>query len=177
MVPRNGSPMEGVARPQVLNEQEVSEQTAWERVSSWLRDIDFPVKGRPYPNGENCFPDYRAWIGGQEYDVEMTSVPDMKRWTIKSTYRDLERSISEVAKHSGETKDNVAEDLQRVLVKKRKRVERAAEGTPQKPCVLVISNWSVHKISDESYWSKEDLRAFEAVILLEWDDIHYIPTR
>ena len=39
-VPRDRSPMTGMVRPVVLNEQEVSEQAAWERVSSWLRNLN-----------------------------------------------------------------------------------------------------------------------------------------
>ena len=174
-VPRSRPPMEAFARPTVLNEKEVSEQAAWERVSSWLSELGLSVQGLPYPNGENSFPDYRAWIRGQEYDVEITSVPDMKKWTIKSTYRNLEKFISEVAKHRGETKQDVVEDLQRVLTKKRERVKIAAEGDVQRPCILVITNWSVHKLSDEAYWPKEDLRAFEAAILVDRKEVRIIP--
>ena len=39
-VPRDRPPMTAVARPLVLNEQEVCEQAAWERVSSWLRKLN-----------------------------------------------------------------------------------------------------------------------------------------
>ena len=164
--PRNRPPMEAVARPTVLNEKEVSEQAAWERVSSWLSELGFSVQGLPYPNGENSFPDYRAWIRGQEYDVEMTSVPDLKKWTIKSAYRNLEKVIQEVAKHRGETKQEMVDDLERVLAQKRKRID-SVDGDVRRPCVLVITNWSVHELSDEAYWPKENLRAFEAVILVD----------
>jgi hypothetical protein len=132
-LPRDRPPMEAILRPQVLNEQEVSEQAAWDRTSSWLKGRNFSVEGKPYPNGKNCFPDYRAWIDRQEYDVEITSVPDMERWTIKSTYRDLEKVISKVAKQPGETKEDVAEDLRRVLGKKRQLVENANVGTGCNP--------------------------------------------
>lgn len=107
----------------------------------------------------------------------MTSVPDWERWTIESTYRDLERVTSEVARQPGETREDVAEDLQRVLAKKRERVERAAEDNLGRPCILVRSNWSAHELSDEAYWPEENLRAFYTAILLDPKEIRSIPTK
>lgn len=105
----------------------------------------------------------------------MTSVPDLGKWTIKSTYRELERFISEVAKQPGETKEEEVEDLHRMIAKKREAVEKAAAGNSGNPCVLVVSNFSPHKLDDASSWPREDLRAFAAVLLVDGDEVRHIP--
>ncbi len=78
---------------------EMSERSAWERLYSWIRRTGLPMSGAPYPNGPNEFPDYRASIAGVDYDVEMTSVPNMNRRTIKSSNPDVEETLRWVAQH------------------------------------------------------------------------------
>ena len=109
--PRNKPSMRLFGRRQALNEHEISERAAREGVDSWLRARGFSVRGDQYPEGENSPPDYRAWIKGAEYDAEMTSGPDMEKWTLKSKYRHLEKRISEVAKQPGETMAEVTDAL------------------------------------------------------------------
>ena len=127
--PRNKPSMRLFGRRPVLNEHEISERPAWERVDSWLRARGFSVRGDQYPEGENSPPDYRAWIEGAEYDVEMTSVPDMEIWTLKSKYRHLEKRISEVAKQPGETMAEVTDALCQVLSPGQDRPRRPEPGS------------------------------------------------
>ena len=169
--PQGRPPVRLFGRRQVLNEHEISERAAWERVSSWLKDRGLPVHGDQYPEGENAPPDYRASIDGVEYDVEMTSVPDMEKWTLKSKYRDLEKRISEVAKQPGETMAEVVDALCRVLSKKREILDDMAEENARRPRMLVVSNWSAHELADESHWPQEHVSAFEVVILVELDGV------
>ena len=172
--PRNKPSMRLFSRRQVLNEHEISERAAWERVDSWLRSKGFSVRGDQYPEGENAPPDYRAWIQGAEYDVEMTSVPDMGKWTLKSKYHHLEKRISEVAKQPGETMAEVTDALCRVLSKKRESLERMSEGKPRRPRMLVVSNWSTHELVDESRWPQECVSTFDIVMLVELDGVYCI---
>ena len=175
--PRNKPSMRLFGRRQVLNEHEISERAAWEQVDSWLRAKDFSVRGDQYPEGENAPPDYRAWIEGAEYDVEMTSVPDMEKWTLKSKYRDLEKRISEVAKQPSETMAEVTDALCRVLSKKRESLEKVAEGNPRRHRMLVVSNWSAHELADQSLWPQECVFAFDVVMLVELDGVYCIRWR
>ena len=173
-VPRNKPSIRLFGRHQVLNEHEISERAAWERVNSWLRSQGFSVHGDQYPEGENAPPDYRAWIEGAEYDVEMTSVPDMEKWTLKSKYRHLEKRISEVAKQPGETMAEVTDALCRVLSKKRESLEKMVEGNPRRHRMLVVSNWSTHELADQSSWTQECISAFDVVMLVELDGVYCI---
>ena len=174
---RNRSPIRLFARREVLNEHEISERAAWEQVESWLRSRGLSVYGKQYPEGKNAPPDYRAWIEGVEYDVEMTSVPDMEKWTLKSKYRDLEKRISEVAKQAGETMAEVVDALRRVLSKKRESLDNMAEGNPHRPRMLVVSNWSAHELADEPHWPQEHVSAFDVVMLVELDGVYRIRWR
>ena len=96
-VPRDRQPMRLFMSPSpAMNNHQVSERAAWEKIKAWLKSSGFSVDNETqYPQGDNSFPDYQASISGQEYDIEMTSVPNLDRWTIKSTYRDLEKKIRE----------------------------------------------------------------------------------
>ena len=174
VVPRGRPAMLVYMRQQVLNEKEMSEGAAWERVESCLNSGGKKAHGKPYPNGENSFPDYRAWISDEEFDVEMTTVPDMKKWTIKSHYRDLEKRISEVAQEPGETRQDVIQDLKRVLAKKRNSVEKERLRGNRRPCMLVISNWSTYELSGDGFWTSEDLSAFQVIMLNESDKTYLV---
>lgn len=174
VVPRGRPAMLVHMRQQALNEKEISEGAAWERVESWLRSRGIKAHGKPYPNGENSFPDYRAWIRDEEFDVEMTTVPDMKKWTIKSHYRDLEKRISEVAQQPGQTRQDVIQDLSRVLAKKRNSVEKQRVGGNRRPCMLVISNWSTYELSGDDFWTNEAPSAFEVIMLNESDQTRLV---
>ena len=167
-IPRDREPMRLSINPGAAKEgHDVSERTAWEHVKTWLRNNSLPVGGETqYPQGENSYPDFRASINGQEYDIEITSVPDMERWTIKSTYRDLEKKISEVAAQPGETKESVTHDLKRVLANKAKRVLESTKEGEGRRAMLVVSSWSARDLSVEMV-SADDLSIFDVVMAIE----------
>ena len=104
----------------------------------------------------------------------MTSVPDMGKWTIKNTYRDLEKRVSEVARQPGETQEDVTDALSRILSKKGARVAEIAEVRPRRRSMLVVSNWSAHQLYDRVSWSEEDISPFDVVMLLEFDEVRCI---
>ena len=175
VAPKDGPPMYAFGRPSVLNETESSELTAWHQVKGWLESGGVSVRQeQQYPEGENNFPDFRAWIGNQEYDVEMTSVPDLGKWTIRGNYRDLERKISEVAAQPGESQTEVVDKLHEVLAKKAARVTELFSGHAEKRSMLIVTNWSTYQIFDEAYWSEADVNAFDVVVLIEPDGVHLI---
>ena len=150
-------------RPRMLNETESSELAAWERVKSWLEGSPAPVQQEiQYPAGKNAFPDFRAWIGGQEYDVEMTSVPDLEKWTIRANYRDLEKKIYQVATQPNESKEEVVDKLHDVV---RNKGRRASAST--RPVMLVVSNWSTYRLLDKTLWPAEIFTEIDVVFLLE----------
>ena len=147
----------------VLNINDVSEEAAWTRVASWMRFKGISVFGQEqYPNGENSFPDYKIIIEGKTYDIEITSVPNLSNWTIKSSNRDLEKTIQRVARQRGETIDDVDKELVRILGKKSARIQ-------SNPCLLIVTNWSSHSLKDLSFWTDKDLSKFKLIIVIEWD--------
>lgn len=167
-VPRDRQPMRLFMRPaRVKNSHEVSERAAWQKIKIWLNDGGVSVDNETqYPQGENSFPDYQASISGQEYDIEMTSVPDLGRWTIKSAYRDLEKKISEVAAQPSETKESITRELSRVLTNKSKRAAESANQGKQRRAMLVISSWSTHELSNEML-PAGDLPGFDVIMVIE----------
>ena len=169
VLPKGKPAMHLYERQPVLNKKETSERAAWERVEYWMRSRGIAVHGQPYPQGENSFPDYRAWIRDEEFDVEMTTVPDLEKWTIKSHYRDLEKRISEIAGQPGETRQDVIQDLNRVLAKKRNSVRKAQVGDTRRRCILVVSNWSTHELSEDDFRENNDLSVFDLILLNEMD--------
>ena len=176
-VPKDGPAMNAFRFPLVLNEKESKETTAWEYVKEWLKRFGIPVKpAQQYPEGENHYPDFRAWIGNQEYDIEMTSVPDMSKWTIRANSRDLEKKISEVAAQPSENREEVTDKLHEVLDKKA-TAARASESlrTEQgRRSMLVITNWSTYQLSDTALYPREKTDAFDVVLLIDIDEVRCI---
>ena len=155
---------------QLLDSNQVAESTAWKRVRVWLRLRGLSVCEAQYPNGEERFPDYLAWIEGREFDVEVTSAPNIGRWRIDFDFRHLEKKIQEVAKQPGESRGDVKREIERGIRKKAARVE-------VRPCVLVMTNWSSYSFADSSLWADLDLTRFEAILLIEKKEVHCVHSK
>ena len=177
VAPGNKPPMSFKRNLRVVGTNDLSEKAAWDQVCSWLKSRGATVSARPYPEGQNSFPDFRAWVYGYEIDVEMTSVPDMTDWTLKGTFRKLEERISEIAKLPGQTRGEVIDKFLRKCSDKRHRVESAAIGGQRRPCMLVMSNWSAHPLAAESSRFGAELSAFDVVMLIEFDEGYCIYPR
>ena len=133
------------------------------------------VEGTPYPNGPNNFPDYGANIEGEGVDVEITSVPDLKPWTIGWHYRDLEKTCREIAKNLGETKESVLVHMERVIANKKAILAKRETGLSARKCVLVISNRSAVELEEEEgCWTQYDLSEFALVLVIERDKPYVI---
>ena len=177
VAPRNKPPMAFGHNLRAVSTHDISENAAWDKVSSWFESRGFTVSAKPYPEGKNNFPDFRAWIEGLEFDVEMTSVPDMTDWTLKETFRKLEERISEIAKQPGQTRDEVIDEFLRKCSDKRRLVESSAIGGQRRSCILVISNWSRHALAAEYGRFGPDLSSFDVVMLIESDKVYCIYPR
>ena len=176
--PREG-PMPLTAQAPVLKQQEYTERAAWELASKFLLASGVSVaEDRQHPNGVSEFPDYRALFDGKDTLVEMTSVPDMKKWTINANNRRLEETIAKVARQQNETLEEVVEVLHRVINKKRERAlkHKANLGTcPEPRYSLVLSNYSTHDLAVQPLWSSQDLSVFNDILLIQFgDQIHNI---
>ena len=177
VAPRNMPPMSFKRNQRAVSANYISEKAAWDKVSSWFESRGFTVSAKPYPEGKNSFPDFRAWIDGLEFDVEMTSVPDMTDWTIKGTFRKLEERISEIAKQPGQTRGEVVVEFLRKCSDKRHRVESTAIRGQQQPCILVMSNWSAHELVAECSRFRAAQSFFDVVMLIEFDKVYCIYPR
>ena len=175
--PGNKPPVSFKRNLRIVGTNDISEKAAWDQVYSWLKSRGATVSARPYPEGQNSFPDFRAWINGHEVDVEMTSVPDMTDWTLKGTFRKLEERISEIARLPGQTRGEVIDEFFRKCSDKRHRMESAAIRGQQRPCMLVISNWSAHQLALELRRFGADLSSFDVVMLIEFDEVYCIYPR
>ena len=170
--PEEGPPVYAYAseQPRMLSETESSELAAWEKVKSWLEAAAISVQQeQQYPEGKNAFPDFRAWIGDQEYDIEMTSVPDLEKWTIRGNYRDLEKMICRVAAQPSETQKEVVDKLHEVLGIK---VRRASASTQR--FMLVVSNWSTHELGDKALWPTRHFSEIDIVLLIDINEVRCI---
>ena len=158
------------ALPKWLTENEYSELSAWEKVKSWLKHVPISAKQeQQYPEGKNAFPDFRAWIGDQEYDIEMTSVPDLEKRTIRGKYRDLEKKICQVAAQPSETQKEVVDKLHEVVGNK---VRRASTST--KRFMLVVSNWSTYELSDKALWPTRLFSEIDIALLIDINEVRCI---
>ena len=174
VAPHNKPPMLFERNLRAVSTNDISEKAAWDKVCSWFEFRGFTVSAKPYPEGKNNFPDFRAWIDGLEFDVEMTSVPDMTDWTLKGTFRKLEERISEIAKQPGQTRGEVIDEFLRKCSDKRHRVESAAIGGQRRRCMLVMSNWSPHSLAAEYSRFGAALSFFDVVMLIEFDEVYCI---
>ena len=177
VAPRNRPPMLFEPNQRAVSRHDISEKAAWDKVSSWLKSRRLTVCGKPYPEGRNSFPDFRAWINGLEFNVEMTSVPDMTDWTLKGTFRKLEERISEIAMQPGQTRSEVINEFLRKCSDKRHRAESAATGGQRQRCILVMSNWSAHVLAGEASRFGAALSFFDIVMLIEFDEVYCIYSR
>ena len=147
-----------------------SEREAWTRVRQWIRSSGRSVSHEiQYPEGENLFPDYRATMEDTEIDVEITSAPNREKWTIDSSFRSLEKKIQEVARQPEDSR----EEVEREIVK---GIERKATLVEDRPCVLILTNWSSHPFVDSSLWTDLDVGVFQAIFLIgaEQKDVHCV---
>ena len=174
VAPHNKPPMLFKRNLRVVGTNDISEKAAWDQVCSWLESRRFTVSVKTYPEGQNSFPDFRAWIDGFEVDVEMTSVPDMTAWTLKGTFHKLEKRISDIAKQPGQTRGEVIDEFLRKCSDKRRCMENAAIGGHRRPCMLVMSNWSAHALAAESSLFAAELSFFDVVMLIESDEVYCI---
>ena len=172
--PRNKPPMLFERNLRAVSAHDISEKAAWDEVSSWFESRGFTVSAKPYPEGKNSFPDFRACIDGLEFDVEMTSVPDMTDWTLKGTFRKLEERISKIAKQPGQTRGEVIDEFLRKCSDKRHCVENAAIGDQRRRCMLVMSNWSAHALVADCSRFGAALSFFDVVMLIEFDEVYCI---
>ena len=154
-------------RPRVLTDTGYSELAAWEKIKSWLETAHISVQQeQQYPEGKNAFPDFRAWIGGQEYNIEMTSVPDLEKWMLRGNYRDLEKKICQVAAQPSETQQEVVDKLHELVVNK---VRRASAS--KRRFMLVVSNWSTYELSDEALWPTSLFSEIDSVLLIDINEV------
>ena len=157
-------------QPRMLSETEASELAAWQKVKLWLKAALISVQqDQRYPEGKNAFPDFRAWIGDQEYDIEMTSVPDLEKWTIRGKYRDLEKKICQVAAQPSETQKEVVDKLHEVVDSK---VRRACASTRR--FMLVVSNWSTQELGDKALWPTGHFSEIDIVLLIDINEVRCI---
>ena len=177
VAPHDKPPMLFGSNQRAVNANELSEKAALDKVSSWFESRGFTVSARPYPEGKNSFPDFRAWIDGLEFDVEMTSVPDMTDWTLKGTFRKLEERICEIAEQPGQTRSEVIDEFLRKCSDKRRRAESTAIGSWRRPCMLVMSNWSAHALVDQCGRFGAALSFFDVVMLIEFDEVYCVYPR
>ena len=114
-VPEDGEVFRHSVPPslQVLDSNQATEITIWKKVRQWLRSKGSSVWEIQYPQGEYNFPDFLAFINGKEYDVEITSTPDLGNWTIKHDFRDLEKAIQKLARQPGELRHDVVQHINR----------------------------------------------------------------
>ena len=153
--------------PSWLTETQYSEIAAWDKVKAWLRSADISIQQeQQYPEGDNAFPDFRARLGNQEYDIEMTSVPELDKWTIRGNFRDLEKKICQVAKQPSESEKLVIDKLHQVVDSKAKKAS-----TSLRRFVLVVSNWSTYELSYESRWPTS-LNQIDVVFLIDVNKVH-----
>ena len=162
-----GGPFMNLHPGWTFDTKELSERSAWERLYSCIRQHGLTMSGTPYPNGDNEFPDYRASIARVDYDVEMTSVPNMNRRTIRSSNRDVEATIRSVAQQPDETIEEIVEELSRVLSSKSKK-------SPTGRYMLVVSNWSSFDLDDTEIWRSLDTTAFDDVILMQRGKVYHV---
>ena len=166
-VPDEGPPISFGNPVQASQVKEENERTAWSALEQLFRSAGLDIEGDPYPNGPDRFPDYLARIRGEEVDVEITSVPNLEHWTIKTHYRDLEKMCRDLARRQGETKEEVLADLDEVILNKKTILRKQRAGGRSNRCVLVICNRSAVEIVGEDYWSRNDLSEFALVAVIE----------
>ena len=167
MAEQDGGPLGNISVGPALTSHEISENVAWDLVRSWFSQRSISISGKPYPNGRNNFPDYRATISGCSWDVEMSSLPNMSRRTIRASNRDLEATIRRVARQLDETEEEISAELDCRLMKK--------SGYPRsRSYMLVLSNWSTYDLTDDGFWIAKDVSAFDAVSLIQRNELHMI---
>ena len=167
----NAPPVRIYTQEVVGTSKEESEHKAWEAVRNYFISTKrVSVENeRRYPQGPNEFPDYSARLEGTEYVIEITSVPDRRKWTIRETDRDFEKRISEIAARPGEKREEVIEDLSRVLGRKNQALRKWRQTADGRPCMLVICNWSTYELGNQQFWNAQDASGFDCVLILEMD--------
>ena len=67
--------------------------------------------------------------------------------------------------------------MSRVLQKKSALAGQVVGDRVKDGTVLVVSNWSSYKLAGDPCWAGEDFSALEAVILIEFDQVHVVGGR
>ena len=173
-VPRGQGAVEVHSQSLKSDKPAVTEKADWEKLVCWLRLRGLSVNGHQYPDGANAYPDYRAWIEGFEYDVEMSRFPNLDKWTVTSSDRKLDEKIRRISQQPSETRDEVVGAVSRIIGKKSERARRQGVDGGRRRSMLVLSNWSSLRMVGDPCWVEEDTSAFDAVMLIEFGDVHCV---
>ena len=173
-VPRGQRAVEIHSQPLKSDETAATEKADWDKLVCWLRSRGLSANGHQYPDGANEYPDYRAWVEGIEYDVEMTRFPNLDKWTVTSSDRKLAQKIRRISQQPSETRDEVVDAVSRIIGKKSERARLQGVDGAQRRSMLVLSNWSSLRMVDDPCWVEEDTSAFDAVMLIEYGDVHCV---
>ena len=166
-VPDDGILMQYDSAVPASRAKEEFERVAWEAFEGLLESAELRVQSVPYPNGHDRFPDYWACIGDEEVNVEITSVPDLKPWTVRMHYRDIEKMCRDIARNAGETPESVTADVDRVILNKKTILSKKDLGASDSKCILILANRSTIDLAQEDFWAQQDLSGFALVVLIE----------
>ena len=150
----------------LLSDTKDAENWAMLVLQNHLRDEGVDIQFHPEPNGPGTFPDFRADIGVEEWDVEVTRVLGdlLNSRHVPNESRDPHKVIEVAAQTPQISDSDVERALDRAIT--RKAGKRPSVGTGFKYCLILVNPVGLDVGIQSPVWQGKDLSSFDAVVLI-----------
>ena len=150
----------------LLSDTKDAESWAMRELQTSLRDEGVDVQYCSEPNGPTTFPDFRADIGDEEWDIEVTRVLGdlLNSRHVPDKSRDSKKVIERAAQSPQISDSDVEKALDQAIRNKARK--RPSVGTGYKYCLLLVNAVGLDVGKQSSVWQGKDLSSFDAVVLI-----------
>lgn len=150
----------------LLSDTKDAENWAIGELQNYLRDEGVDTQFRSEPNGPTTFPDFRADIGGEEWDVEVTRVLGdlLNSRHVPDKSRDSKKVIETAAQSPPISESDAGKALDQAVRSKGRK--RPSVGRGFKYCLLLVNAAGLDVGRQSPVWRGKDLSSFDAVVLI-----------
>ena len=150
----------------LLSDTKDAENWAMRVLQHHLRDEGTDIQYHSEPNGPQTFPDFRADIGGEEWEIEVTRILGdlLTNRQVPDTPRDSRKVIERAAQSPQIGERDVEKALGQAI--RSKACKRPSVGTGFKYCLMMVNAAGLNVCRQSPVWQGKDLSAFNAVVLI-----------
>ena len=150
----------------LLSDTKDAENWAMGQLRDHLYNEGVDIRFVSEPNGPGTFPDFRATIAGEKWDVEVTRVLGdlMNNRHVPDRSRDSRRVIERAAQSPEIGESDVERALNQAI--RSKASKRPSVGKGFKYCLLLVNAAGLNVGEQSPVWQDKNLSSFDAIVLM-----------